>query len=494
MKQSSSSLVSWLDRLILLCLFMLAIAAPHSIAGAQTFWLLGMAMWALRLTLRPRFYRTPVDLALLGFLLLTIISSLFSYDIGLSLGKMRAVSLFTIIYLVAENVPSRQMARLLALFLIASCWYNVLYTFGQRAVGRGLKVERVRVESPLYKAGVRDGDTLLEADGRTLRLPEDLYEVLAANGSNMQPVRVQVYRFERLPIFQVPRGHLLEGASAQEKLGIESWSRGRDWRASGFYGHYVTYADLLQLIASLLTGLFIALPRKRSLIGALLVIVLTGFCAALVLTVTRAAWLALLVSASLVILLGASRRTVLILAACAVLVVPAGLFVLQQKRNVGFLDKKDESTQWREVVWREGFQLLTSSPRHLLVGVGMDSIKTHWREWRLFDNGKLPPGHMHSNLLQIALERGVPALLLWLAFLGVYARVLWRLVRSREVAEDWVERGLSLGALGGLLGFFVSGLVHYNYGDSEVVMVFYFIMGIILVLERNVSKGDEASS
>jgi len=47
----------------------------------------------------------------------------------------------------------------------------------------------------------------------------------------------------------------------------------------------------------------------------------------------------------------------------------------------------------------------------------MDSIKKHWREWGLFDNGKIPVGHMHSNLLEIALERGVPALLVWLLLL-----------------------------------------------------------------------------
>jgi hypothetical protein len=28
-----------------------------------------------------------------------------------------------------------------------------------------------------------------------------------------------------------------------------------------------------------------------------------------------------------------------------------------------------------------------------------------------------------------------------------------------------------------------SGLVHYNWGDSEVVMVFYLIMGMSLVVE-----------
>ena len=28
------------------------------------------------------------------------------------------------------------------------------------------------------------------------------------------------------------------------------------------------------------------------------------------------------------------------------------------------------------------------------------------------------------------------------------------------------------------------GVVHYNWGDSEVVMIFYLIMGLSLVVER----------
>jgi len=60
---------------------------------------------------------------------------------------------------------------------------------------------------------------------------------------------------------------------------------------------------------------------------------------------------------------------------------------------------------------------------------------------------------------------------------------LWRLWRLPSLT-DWRERGLVLGALGGLVGFFASGLVHYNLGDSEVVMIFYLIMGLALVVER----------
>ena len=101
-------------------------------------------------------------------------------------------------------------------------------------------------------------------------------------------------------------------------------------------------------------------------------------------------------------------------------------------------------------------------------------------------------GHMHSDYLQIALERGVPALIVWLILLGTYARMLWR-VRRRVPSENWMERGIVLGALGGLAGFMCSGVVHYNWGDSEVVMIFYLIMGLSLVVERRVrtASGSE---
>jgi O-antigen ligase len=90
---------------------------------------------------------------------------------------------------------------------------------------------------------------------------------------------------------------------------------------------------------------------------------------------------------------------------------------------------------------------------------------------------------MHSDYLQIALERGLPALIVWLILLGTYARTLWR-ARRRVPGEDWIEKGIVLGALGGLVGFMCSGVVHYNWGDSEVVMIFYLIMGLSLVVER----------
>jgi O-antigen ligase len=500
----TSKIAVWLDRAITFWLFAFAVFAPHSIAGAQTAWLIGLFLWAARFLFRPRplITRTPIDYALLGFFILTVISSLFSYDQSVSIGKLRAASLFTIAYLVAVNVSNKRVLRLLALTLIASCMVNVFYTLGERAIGRGVKIEGVTTNSPLSAAifvredktedptPIKSGDTLLEVDGRPLHSPEELVAALDnSKSAGSEVALVKIYRVEWMPVLKVPRGRLLSGATALEQLGVKSWSRGREWRAAGFYGHYTTYAEALQLIASLALGLFIALQRKRGLSGALLLLALAGLGVALLLTVTRASWLAFLLSAFVIVLAGASRRMVIVVAACALPVVLAGLFVLQRQRSVGFYDQQDQSITWRETVWREGFDLLKSKPRHLLIGVGMDSIKNHWREWGLFDNGRLPVGHMHSTPLQLAVERGIPALLFWIAFIVVYALMLFRLARNMKF-NDWIERGIVLGALGGLVGFIASGMVHYNFGDSEVVMIFYFIVGLSLVVEKE-SKSKE---
>src|SRR6266404_7693840 len=138
----------WLDRGIIATLFLFVVAAPNSIAATQTAWLLGLLFWVLRLFVwpRPRLHRTPLDYALLSFFILTGLSSFLSYEPIVSIGKLRAASLFTIVYLFAENVRSQTILRVLTVLLLAATMVNVVYTFGEYAFGRGVKVYEVRAD------------------------------------------------------------------------------------------------------------------------------------------------------------------------------------------------------------------------------------------------------------------------------------------------------------------------------------------------------------
>jgi O-antigen ligase len=317
---------------------------------------------------------------------------------------------------------------------------------------------------------IQDGDTILAANGKKVSSIDDLNAAAAAS-----ELELTVFRYEWVFQASVPAPH--------NDLGIAEWSRGRDARATGFYGHYTTFAEALQLILALTIGLMLAAPdlsraRWRLLLGALSCL----FIAGLFLTVTRASWAGALVAAGVMTLISARRRTLLILAPLAVILAIGGLWYLSQKRNVGFVDPNDLSTTWRTTVWREAANVVMSTPHNMLLGVGMDSIKTHWPEWHMFDNGYLPMGHMHSDYVQFAFERGIPALIGWIVWMVMYLCLLWR--GLRDPARRWSERGLLLGAFGGTIGFMTGGMVHYNWGDSEVVQIFFVIMGLSLAVMR----------
>lgn len=478
-----------LDRAITASLFLLALAAPLSIAGTQIAWSFGLLFWILRAVfVRPKWSKSGFDLAVIAFVGLTILSSFLSYEPAVSLGKLVGVSLVTIVYLVSQNVRETTV-RWLAAMLLVSGAFSAVWVIGNFVVGKNLTVDRLAATSVLLAAGVQDGDTVLSANGIPVNVPEDIARIVDS-APPTDAVNLRVYRRELFFEYQLRAASIPAAATAAERLGILEFSRGRDTRAAGFFSHYTTYAEAIQLIMSLAFGLLVALPgsafaRNRLIFAA----IVTAFCIALFLTVTRASWAGFALSAAIIVIIGATRKTVLICAAVAIPLVVAGLFYLQQKRNVAFIDTKDGSTTWRMTVWREAVGVLASSPRHLAVGVGMDSIKTRWPEWRMFDNGNLPMGHMHSTPLQIVFERGIPALVAWIAWMYFYLRMLWRSMRDGTL--DWPERGLILGCFGGTAGFLASGLVHNNWGDSEVVMIFYLLMGLALALGRS---SDQQSS
>ncbi len=470
--------VKWLERIAFVFLILMLVSAPHSIAATQTAWITGMFVWVVRLFFRPRLKLKfgALDFALWGFFAWSVVSSVASYEPATSIDKLRGTALFLIFYFIIYNLRNLRAVYFAAFILIFSCMVNVLLTPVQRLMGRGVEIQGVRPESPLAKALLREGDTLLTADGIKFYSLEEF----AARIEQNETTKIKAYRPDYELTVDVKRADILPGSNALEKLGIESWKKSRNWRSKGFYGHYATYAEVLQLIASLVFGLlvagFAAVPRRRREI-AILAFCLAAICLALLFTVTRASQLAFMISATAIIMFGLGRKWIWRAALVGVPVAIIGLLFLQQSREVGFFDAKDDSIKYRQTMWRDGIRIWTESPRHFVVGVGMDSIQKHWQEWDLFDKGHQPMGHFHSTPVQLLVERGLPALILWLIILGIYVRTLWKRLRHNE-GGNWRSHGILLGCLGGTIGFFASGLVHYNLGDQEVAMVFFILMGL----------------
>ncbi len=490
MTDEEPKILAWLDRGFAGSILLLALAAPLSIAGTQTAWALALLLWILRLFyVRPSFARDGIPLAVIAFVGLSLISSIFSYEPEVSLRKMVAVSLVSIVFLVVSAVKTDKLRRLATIILLTSATFASIYSLANAAIGRNLKVLKMTAESPLRAWGIQENDTIQRADGVSVNSPEELSAAIAANSSDGN-VELKVYRFEVVYTYNMPIGYL-SPPSEPGYLGITEWSRGRDVRASGFYGHYTTFAEALQLVGSLALGMLILAPgglftRNRLVLAAAIALM----SCALVLTVTRASWGGFALSGAIMLLIGASRKAVLICVLAAIPLAAVGAYYLQQKRNVGFVDSSDNSTTWRTTVWREAIGVLVSQPRHLAVGVGMDSVNKRWQDWGMFDNGKLPRGHMHSNPIAFAFERGIPTLVVWIIWMFLYLRMLWRGVR--QSGSPWLDRGIMLGCLGGTAGFLAAGLVHYSWGDSEVAMIFYLLMGISMSVSNRQVTGSPA--
>ncbi len=88
--------------------------------------------------------------------------------------------------------------------------------------------------------------------------------------------------------------------------------------------------------------------------------------------------------------------------------------------------------------------------------------------------------HAHSTPIQLAFDRGLPAVLLWLWLLVAFWRVVTRNERHARTAADAGAHGLLLGATGALAGLFRSSLVNYNFGDAEVTLLLWWLMAAVV--------------
>jgi O-antigen ligase len=252
-------------------------------------------------------------------------------------------------------------------------------------------------------------------------------------------------------------------------LGITAGGRSRRFRVSGFSRQFLTYAEQMQILA---------LKRRAGYTG-LYALLFALFALALMLTASRAVIASFLV-AVLVVAISVGGRLAPALALVTALVVGGlGYLVVTSARQQATMNFADDSSARRLAYMQAGLRVI---PQHPLLGAGMDSHKRHWREWGF-------PGeyitHTHSTPIQIALDRGLPALAAygWLIAATLWmARRAWR--RARETG-DALAQSLHLGVFGALLGFSLSSLANYNFGDSEALMLLLFVVGLSIVLGKS---------
>ncbi len=232
-------------------------------------------------------------------------------------------------------------------------------------------------------------------------------------------------------------------------------------RPQGTLGHYMTYSGLLMIVIGLAVARMLFDSSDRTWAA----LVLPALAVAVALTSTRSAWVGVCAGVALLFALKDFRLF-------AVLPVVAAIFFalapgMITKRFVSMFDNKDPTRIDRLAMLHEGERMIAAHP---LTGVGPNMVERRYAEYRGDDAvNKINP-HLHNNPLQIAAERGLPALALWLWFIVALARDLGRRFATGS------QRFLSAGALATLVALLTAGLFEYNFGDSEILMLFLIIV------------------
>ncbi|MEQ1645534.1 MAG: PDZ domain-containing protein, partial [Pyrinomonadaceae bacterium] len=208
MARSDTTISAWLERGFTGSMLLLAFTAPLSIAATQIAWSLALLFWLLRLIyVRPTFAKDGITVAVMTFVGLSLISSIFSYEPEVSLRKMVGVSLVSIVFLAMSAINTEKLRRVAVGILLFSAVIASAYSVGKTAIGQNLKVVKLLAESPLRIAGVEANDTIQKVDGVSVSSPEELAKAISDNSSDAV-VEITVYRYENIRKYDLPTGLL----------------------------------------------------------------------------------------------------------------------------------------------------------------------------------------------------------------------------------------------------------------------------------------------
>ncbi|MEN8006699.1 MAG: O-antigen ligase family protein [Candidatus Krumholzibacteriota bacterium] len=263
--------------------------------------------------------------------------------------------------------------------------------------------------------------------------------------------------------------------------------------AGGFLSRRMTVlfnamtSGALLMMAILVAVGFLIVPGIRRRVKVMISVALLPVVLGLVMTMTRSAQLGLLAGLALMLLLARPKVFGAFLGLLLLATVVLALFGenLMSERMWSRINPQyvmsGDNTSLRLEMWRGGLEMVKAHP---VTGVGDRGLKEISPDYYTSEDG-LYFGHLHNNIVQMAVIWGIPGLILGQAF--VFAG-LWFLVkkwrglrrRKRDPALFAAQSGWVLGAIGAWVSFYIAGFTEWYFGDAESMLIYLAILGCAL--------------
>jgi O-antigen ligase len=143
----------------------------------------------------------------------------------------------------------------------------------------------------------------------------------------------------------------------------------------------------------------------------------------------------------------------------------------------------------RRVIWREAAQEIEHYP---LTGIGALTFTDVFRETSTTPGINVQITHAHNVFLEGYLSLGPIGMIgfFWAIF-GALRRLLYSSMRRRG---DPLINGWSVGLVGAIFSFIVSGMVDFPFWQVEVTAFFFFLIGAAYALGRDAERPEPATS
>ncbi len=145
-------------------------------------------------------------------------------------------------------------------------------------------------------------------------------------------------------------------------------------------------------------------------------------------------------------------------------------------RAQSIFNLNDPTTRDRLAMLQAGVAIVKDHP---LTGVGPDQIERVYPSYRVPTAVNPTNPHLHNVPMQIAAERGLPALGAWLWFVGSALYGLLGLLRRTR------NRSLAAAGLGAVAAMVAAGMFEYNFGDSEFQMLLLVLITLPFAANRD---------
>jgi len=247
-------------------------------------------------------------------------------------------------------------------------------------------------------------------------------------------------------------------------------------RSPGFFNSPQTFGNyILQAFPMVIALSFYSKTKKEKRwlqLSSLIVL------AAIIFSYVRGVWLGLV--GGLILMAILKSRKLLALALTGIVVgslflvfLPSSKFTQRVMKTFG----SERSVGDRIYFWEGSLRIIRDYP---ITGLGWEGFRKIYPRYKPAEGTQLAC-HAHNNFLDIAVDSGLLGLGIFLWLLTVIYKVALQIFKG---VEGGYFKGIAWGFLGSFTAFLIAGLSQYNFGDSEVVMLFYFLLGMVMVVPR----------